>query len=125
MAFPAALALELIHNQFEAKFALHKFDFPSRTKTRLFALGGPNGKQFALIIGDLDLQTNQPMASRTVIVLPKCAVPQIDGVIPLNRHYKTSRLNQSDSKIPSPDNLGFEVKDASGLGRLLDWYATA
>ena len=123
MSFLATLALDLIHGQLGNKLNVHRFDLSSRTKTRLFAIGSPNGKQFALIIGDLDPNTKRPTSLKTVIVLPKMNVPAVDGVLPLNRDCKTSRLKQADSKLCAPDNAGFEAEDEAALSRLLNWYA--
>jgi hypothetical protein len=106
MAFPAALALDLIDGQLGEMLNLHRFDRPSRTKTRLFSIGSPSGKQFALIIGDLDSTTQRPKSLKTVIVLPKGHVPAIDGVTPLYKDYKTSRLRQADSKLCPPRQRG-------------------
>lgn len=124
MTFSAALALDAIDNQLVRLLDLHRFDLPTRTKTRLFSIGSPQGKQFALIIGDLDPVTKRPMSNRTVVVLPLGLVPRIDGVLATGRTYKTQRLGQTDSKLCAPDNRGYLVADEAALSKLLHWYAS-
>jgi len=81
MSLSAALALDAIDSQLVRLLALHRFDPGTRTKTRLFSIGSPQGKQFALIIGDLDPVTKRPMCGQTVVVLPESSIPSIDGVL--------------------------------------------
>lgn len=125
MTFPAALALDAIDSQLVRLLDLHRFDLETRTKTRLFSIGSPQGKQFALIIGDLDPVTKRPMVNQTVIVLPISPVPSIDGVLATGKPYKTQRLRQNDSRLCAPGNRGYLVADEAALRKLLYWYASA
>lgn len=123
MNYHSEQALEAIHSHINNTLNLHRFDRSSRTKTRLFGIGGPQGKQFALIIGDLDPLTRRPTSAKTVVVLPNRPVPSISGVLPTSKAYRTSRLRQVDSKLCPPDNLGFVITDETALVNLLHWYA--
>jgi len=123
MNYRAEQALDAIHGHIDNTLSLHRFDSSSRTKTRLFGIGGPQGKQFALIIGDLDPLSRQPASTKTVVVLPNRPVPSISGVLPTSKAYRTSRLRQADSKLCPPDNRGFVIADEAALLNLLHWYA--
>lgn len=122
MNYRAEQALDAIHGHIDNTLSLHRFDSSSRTKARLFGIGGPQGKQFALIIGDLDPFSRQPVSTKTVVVLPNRPVPSISGVLATSKAYKTSRLRQADSKLCPPDNRGFVIADETALVNLLHWY---
>lgn len=124
MAFSAALALDAIDNQLVRLLDLHRFDLATRTKTRLFSIGSAQGKQFALIIGDLNPATKRPMSNQTV-VLSVSPVPGIDGVLATGKPLiRRKRLRQTDSKVcVSDDKRGHRVADEAALSKLMRWYA--
>ena len=52
LGFPAQEALNVIDGPLADELGIHRFDVRSRSKAQLFAVGGPLGKQFALVLGN-------------------------------------------------------------------------
>jgi hypothetical protein len=116
-------ALAVVDGTLATDLAIHRFDEPTRTKTHLFSVNGSLGRQFAIIVGDLDKKTGRFKNNRTRIVLEQCEVPVLDYVEPMLENAGSHRLAQSDSKLIPPNQTSVLVTDESALKRLLRWYA--
>jgi hypothetical protein len=124
--YAANEALKVIDGPLTSELAIHRFDKKERTKAQLFALGGPLGRQFGIVLGDTDVLTGNHPAQQTRILLERCDVPTMAGVERQDKPYNGSRIkSNSDSKIAAPNQLSFLVADETSLKQLLRWYAAA
>lgn len=117
-------ALKVIDGPLTIELAIRRFDGKARTKAQLFALGGPLGRQFGIVLGDTDVQTGHHPAQQTRILLERCDVPTIVGVERQNSPYNGHRIKVNhDSKIAAPNQVSCLVADETSLKQLLRWYA--
>lgn len=117
-------ALKEIMGALATELSIHPFDGPKRnSKTFLFSVNGTQGRQFAIIVGDLVTVTGRFSRLQTRIVLEQCDVPVLEGVVPMNKNSDSHRLSQSDSKLVLQNQTNVMVTDEPGLKRLLRWYA--
>jgi hypothetical protein len=117
-------AMEVINCSLATELSIHSFNGPKRkSKTFLYSVNGPLGRQFALIVGNLEPETGRFSTKQSRIVLEHCDVPVLGGVEPMNENSGSRRLRQSDSKLVSPNQTNVMVTDEPGLKRLLRWYA--
>lgn len=127
MTIPAKLqsqqALEVITTELSAELAIHHRDQAERSKAHLFEIGGPGGRQFALIVGDMYAAKGPRPSLQTRILLEKCKIPDIAGVSLCDDDYSGSRIKQADSRIAPPNQSSCLVADESALRHLLRWYA--
>lgn len=123
LKYPANDALKVIHGPLSDELRLFRFDLPNRTKARLFGVGGRQGRQFGIILGDIDVATMRYSASKTIIVLERCDLPSISGLEPYLAPVRSHRLQQRDSKICPEDQTSCMVADETALLALLRWYS--
>lgn len=122
--YPARQALEVIDGALAQDLGIYRFDDRGRSKAQLFAVGGPRGKQFAIVLGDTDVQTGHHPAQQTRILLERCVLPAMLGVEVLGSRYEGSRIKaQRDSRLASPNQVSCLVSDEVSLTALLRWYA--
>ncbi|SOY48514.1 HNH endonuclease [Cupriavidus taiwanensis] len=122
--FPAGQALDVIDGPLASELGIHRFDGHDRSKAQLFAIGGPKGKQFAIVLGNTDIQTGQHPAQQTRILLERCTLPMMPGIEVLDAPYEGSRIKtQRDSRLASPNQVSCLVADEASLAALLRWYA--
>ena len=62
-------ALAVVDGTLATDLAIHRFDEPTRTKAYLFSVNGALGRQFAIIVGELEKKTGRFKYKRTRIVL--------------------------------------------------------
>lgn len=120
---PSERALEIITTELSEELSIHPCDQAERSKAHLFEIGGPGGRQFALIVGDMYAAKEPNPSQQTRILLEKCKVPDIAGVLPCEGDYSGSRIKQADSRIAPPNQSSCLVADESALRGLLRWYA--
>ena len=123
LKYAANDALNVIHNHLLDELKLFRFNEPTRTKAHLFGIGGRHGRQFGIVLGEIDKTTIHFTAQQTKIVLEKCDAPKILGVELSLDQVKGSRFQQSDSKICPGDQTSFFVADETALKALLRWYS--
>lgn len=124
--YAAHEALAVIDGALSAELGIHRFDDKSRTKAHLFAVRGPLGRQFALVLGDLDPVTGQHKAQQTRLLLERCTLPVIPGIEPMVQPYRGSRVESNqDSKLAAPNQVSCRVADETALKGLLRWYSCA
>jgi hypothetical protein len=121
--YAAKDALAVIDGSLSKELSIHRFDKPARTKSHLFSINGPLGKQFGILLGNTNVQTGHHPAEQTTIVLQRSEVPRMEGVEVVNRSSRSARLQQQDSKIPAGSQSLVLVADELALKRLLRWYA--
>lgn len=124
LKYAANDALNVIHGRLSEELRLFRFDDPTRTKARLFGVGGRQGRQFGIVLGDTDKATMHHLAQQTKIVLERCDLPNILGVKPSLPPVKGQRFRQNDSKIRPGDQTSCLVADETALLALLKWYAS-
>ena len=125
--YPAQSAIEFIDGTLIKKLPeIQRIDAADRSKVHLFELG-KGGKQFAVIVGDMNKATGKFGAQQTRILLE--ALPGIlQDVMPLESSdfYNGSRIaTQSDSRLTAPKQHSVMVGSEAGLRRLLEWYSNA
>jgi hypothetical protein len=116
-------ALNNIHGALTKELAIHAFNEKKRSKIHLFSVNGTVGRQFAIVLGDLDEKTGKFAREQTRIILERCEVPSFDGVELINKPYKSARLKNLDSKISPPNQTSVFVHHENALKGLLRWYA--
>jgi putative restriction endonuclease len=124
LGFPAQEALSVIDGSLAAELAIHRFDEPSRSKSQLFAVGGPFGKQFAIVLGNTDVSSGYHPAKRTRLLFERCELPNLSGIEECAEPYQGSRIKQQqDSKLAAPNQVSCLVSDEAALLAILRWYA--
>lgn len=117
-------ALKVIDGQLTSELSIHRFDEKTRTKAHLFAVNGPLGRQFGVVLGNTNVQTGHHPAQQTRIVLERCDVPVMEGVEPMYKPCGSHRLTKNnDTKLVPPNQTSCLVADELALKRLLNWYA--
>jgi hypothetical protein len=126
LKYSANDALKVIDGPLSIELNIHRFDAKTRTKSQLFGVNGPLGKQFGVVLGNTDIHTGHHPAQQTRVLLERCNVPTMAGVEAMDKPYNGSRIKKNqDSKIAVPNHVSFLVADESALARLLRWYAKA
>lgn len=126
LGFPAQEALNVIDGPLAAELGIHRFDAPSRSKAQLFSVGGPLGKQFAIVLGNTDVSLGYHPAKRTRIVFERCELPSLSSIEVCAEPYQGSRVkNQQDSRLAAPNQVSCFVSDETALRTILRWYADA
>lgn len=120
---PSERALEIITAELSEELSIHHCDQAERSKAHLFEIGGPGGRQFALIVGDMYAAKGPNPSQQTRVLLEKCKVPDIAGVSSCDDDYSGSRIKQADSRIATPNQSSCLVADEAALRALLRWYA--
>lgn len=124
LGFPAQEALNVIDGPLADELGIHRFDVRSRSKAQLFAVGGPLGKQFALVLGNTDVSSGYHPAKQTRLLLERCELPAMAGVEVCAEPYQGSRIKkQQDSKLAAPNQVSCLVADETALRAVLCWYA--
>lgn len=123
LGFPAQEALRIIDGSLAAELAIHRFDEPSRSKSQLFAVGGPLGKQFAIVLGNTDVSSGYHPAKRTRLLFERCELPNLSGIEICAEPYQGSRIKQQDSTLAAPNQVSCLVADETALRATLRWYA--
>lgn len=125
LKYAAKDALDVIDGHLTNELGIHRFDVKTRTKAHLFAVNGPLGRQFGIVLGDIDVTTGKHRAQQTRILLERCQVPNLEGIALMDKPYNGSRIKTgSDCKIAAPNQISLLVADESALKRLLKWYAS-
>lgn len=124
LKYAANDALNVIRNELSDELKLFHFNKLTRTKAHLFGIDGRQGRQFGIVLGEIDKTTKHFTAKQTKIVLEKCDVPNIPGVELSLDQVNGSRFQNSDSKICPGDQTSAYVADATALKALLKWYST-
>jgi putative restriction endonuclease len=126
LGYPAQHALNVIDGSLAAELGLHRFDAPNRSKAQLFSVGGPLGKQFAIVLGNTDVSSGYHPAKQTRLVFERCQLPGLPGIEMCTEPYQGSRVkNQQDSRLVAPNQVSCLVSDETALGMILRWYSRA
>jgi 5-methylcytosine-specific restriction protein B len=125
--YPAQSAIEFIDGTLVKKIpVIQRIDEVDRSKVHLFELG-KGGKQFAVIVGDLNKVTGKFGAQQTRILLETSpgTLPDVMALGPSD-FYNGSRIaTQSDSRLAAPKQCSVMVGSETGLRQLLEWYSNA
>lgn len=122
--YPAREALQVVDGPLAKELSIHRFDAISRSKAQLFAVGGATGRQFAIVLGNTDVETGFHPAQQTRVILEKCDLPALPGIEPCDSPYEGSRVkNNQDSELSPPGQSSCLVSDEPALRALLRWYA--
>lgn len=120
---PSEKALDIIIGLLTTGLRIHRCDDADRSKAHLFELGGPGGRQFGLVVGDMHAAKSPKPSQQSRILLEKCELPDIPGVERCDDDYNGSRIKQADSRLAPPNQSSCLVADESALINLLRWYA--
>lgn len=121
---PSEKALDIITGPLTTELRIHRCDSADRSKAHLFELGGPGGRQFGLVVGDMYAAKNPRPSQQTRILLDRCELPNIPGVERCDDDYNGSRIKQADSRLAPPNQSSCLVADEKALINLLRWYAS-
>lgn len=123
-AYPAHEALQVIDGALAAELGIHRFDTPNRSKAQLFAMGGPRGRQFAIVLGNTDVKTGYHPAKQARLLFERCELPILSGIEVCAEPYQGSRIRkQQDSRLVSPNQVSCLIADETSMVALLRWYA--
>lgn len=125
LGFPAQEALNVIDGPLADELGIHRFDVRSRSKAQLFAVGGPLGKQFSLVLGDYEVSSGEHLAKQTRLLFERCELPLEAIIETCAEPYQGSRIKQQDSKLAAPNQVSCLVADETALRAILRWYAGA
>lgn len=120
----AQAAIDLIDNVLTDELpCIQRMDGRERSKAHFFELG-PRGKQFAVVVGDLDETTRRFDAQQTRVLL-EALPPELPGVEPrdANDFYNGSAVTRRTSRLAPPRQFSVMVSSENGLRQLLRWYA--
>lgn len=124
--YPAQSAIEFIDGTLVKQLpAIQRIDGVSRSKAHFFELGH-GGKQFAVIVGNVDERTGKFDSQQTRILLENLpgAIADVEPV-QSGDFYNGSSVKRSNSRLAPPKQCSVMVGSESGLRRLLEWYANA
>jgi hypothetical protein len=128
-AIPGYLAQEawnVINGPLADELGFHRFDAAGRSKAQLFSVGGPLGKQFAIVLGDSDVSSGYHPAKQTRLVFERCELPNLSGIEVCPEPYRGHRVKkQQDSRLAAPNQVSCLVSDETALRAILRWYAGA
>lgn len=104
---------------------IQRLDARERSKVHFFELG-PNGKQFAVVVGDFDAQTQRFNEKKTRVLLEE-APPNIADVepVPEAAYYNGGSVKRSFSRLAPPTQRSVLVGSEAGLRELLRWYLSS
>lgn len=125
-SFSAHDALVYIDDELAKELPFQRIDPPSRSKTQFFSVP-PSGKQFALVVGDVEAATGHFGRKEVRIVLealPDKALPDVEP-LPADDVLNGSSLTRSFSRLKPPIQRSVVVASPSGLREVLRWYAGA
>jgi 5-methylcytosine-specific restriction endonuclease McrBC GTP-binding regulatory subunit McrB len=122
---PASKALRIIDEELIQRGAFERIDKSDRTKAQFFSVA-PTGKQFAVIVGEIDEDTGEPTAQQTRIIFEEYP-PEIEGIerIPVQEYYNGSSVTRNNSRLVPPKQFSVLVGSERALKRILDWYVGA
>ncbi len=124
--YPAQEAWNVINGQLADELGFHRFDAAGRSKAQLFSVGGPLGKQFAIVLGETDVSLGYHPAKQTRLVFERCELPNLSGIEGCPKPYQGQRVkNQQDSRLAAPNQVSCLVSDETALRAILRWYAGA
>lgn len=124
LGFPAQEALTVIDGSLAVELGIHRFDAPGRSKAQLFSVGGPLGKQFAILLGNTDVSSGYHPAKQTRLLFERCELPNLSGIETSTKFYQVSRIkSQQDSRLAAPNQVSCLVSDEAALRAILRWYA--
>lgn len=118
-------AVDFIDNVLKLELPIvMRIDDRERSKAHFFEVGA-NGKQFAVIVGNLDDSTRRFDAQQTRVLLEESPPEFID----IERRvagdfYNGSSVKRSSSRLAPPGQWSVMVGSESGLRQLLKWYAS-
>jgi hypothetical protein len=122
--YPAQEAWNTIIGSLVAELNIHRFDAAGRSKAQLFSIGGPLGKQFAIVLGETDVSTAYHPAKQTRLIFERCELPNLAGIEVCAEPYQGSRVKtQQDSRLAAPNQVSCLVSDETALRGILRWYA--
>lgn len=124
--YPAQSAIDVIDRVLAKQIpAIQRIDGVTRSKAHFFEVGH-GGKQFAVIVGNVDERTGKFDSQQTRILLEElpASIPDVEPV-PLADFYSGSSVKRSNSRLAPPKQRSVMVGSESGLRRLIEWYASA
>lgn len=125
-SYPAQEAWNVINGPLADELGFHRFDAAGRSKAQLFSVGGPLGKQFAIVLGDTDASSGYHPAKQTRLVFERCELPNLSGIEVCSEPYQGHRVKtQQDSRLAAPNQVSCLVSDETALRAILRWYAGA
>lgn len=125
-SYPAQEAWNVINGPLADELGFHRFDAAGRSKAQLFAVGGPLGKQFAIVLGETDVASGYHPAKQTRLVFEHCELPNLSGIEVCPEPFQGHRVKkQQDSRLAAPNQVSCLVSDETALRAILRWYAGA
>lgn len=122
----AQAAIDFVDNVLRAEIPdIQRIDGRDRSKAHFFEIGH-GGKQFAIVVGDLDDSTRRFDAQQTRVLLEH-SPPELPDVEPLaaGNFYNGNSVKRSNSRLAPPKQLSAMVGSETGLRHLLSWYSSA
>lgn len=122
----AQAAIDFVDNVLRAEIPdIQRIDGRDRSKAHFFEIG-QGGKQFAIVVGNLDDSTQRFDAQQTRVLLEH-SPPELPDVEPLaaGNYYNGSSVKRSNSRLAPPKQLSAMVGSETGLRHLLSWYSSA
>lgn len=121
----AQAAIDFIDNVLNVEIpSIQRIDGRERSKAHFFELG-PNGKQFAVVVGKLDGSKGFD-AQQTRVLLEELP-PDLADVEPVGAsdYYNGETVTRTFSRLAPPKQRSVLVGSETGLRQLLNWYSSA
>lgn len=122
-AYPAHEALQVIDGALATELGIHRFNTLNRSKAQPFGMGGPLGRQFAIVLGNTIVETGYHPAKQARLLFERCELPNIPGTAICAKPYHGERIKQQDSKLAAPNQVSCLVADEMSMASLLRRYA--
>lgn len=116
-------ALEIIEQVAVRELGVLRRDPVTRTKAQIFEVA-PSGKQFALMVGDIDKNTGRFSRKDITVVLEDAPPEGLSGVTvdKAMKSLSSGHLNGPNSRLKAGKQQFAHVTSEAGLRALLTWY---
>lgn len=122
---PVQKAIDLIDGPLAKELGIRRLDEVSRTKAHFFEIG-THGRQFAVVVNDLDKDTGTFTAQQTRVLLEFSPNSIQDTEIgPADDYYNGGSVDRTKSRLKPPRQHSVYVGSEEALQSLLKWYAGA
>ncbi len=120
--FPVQQALDFIDGTLIKQLPFSRIDEATRSKTHFFK-AEIGGKQFAVVVGDVDAESGKYRLKQTRILLEEPPDKLLDVQnLPIDKPWKGSSAKRSFSQLSPPKQHSVLVGSEAGLRSLLEWY---
>ncbi|HTF19374.1 MAG TPA: DUF3883 domain-containing protein [Chryseolinea sp.] len=122
--FPVQQALDFIDGTLINELLFSRIDKATRSKTHFFE-AGTGGKQFAVVVGDVDNKSGKykPKQTRIFLEEPPDEILDVQN-LPIDKPWRGGSAERGFSRLKPPKQHSVLVSSEAGLRSLLKWYTS-